>query len=480
MNRVCELPYKEDAAELFERIADRPWSVFLDSAPFGSHVGRYSMLSCEPWISLERQGTSTRIQEAGGSFRESLGDPLQLLREVLGERVAPPIPGLPFAGGAIGYLGYELGRCFAPLDKPRPPDLPLPDMAVGVYDWVVLVDHRQKRCWLVAAGRDPRTDKQWPRLRALFHEPPRPPSTHHKPAWPAAQVRADTTREDYTRIFHRVQHYIRAGDCYQVNLAVRFRLPLGEENFSVDPWLLYRGLRASYPAPHAAFFRIPSGSVLSLSPERFLQLRGGRVRTCPIKGTRPRGATPAEDQRLLRQLVASPKDRAENLMIVDLLRNDLGKTCLPGSVRVPELFTPHSYASVHHLVSTVTGTLAPDQDALELLRGCFPGGSITGAPKLRAMQIIEELESHRRNVYCGSLFYLGYAGDMDSSIAIRTLVCADHSLYYWAGGGLVADSREEAEYREILDKAAAFFSLCQDPGQGAPGQGGTSSRKRGN
>ncbi len=450
MNKIQELTYPNDAATLFTRIADRPWSIFLDSGPPDGDIGHYSLFSCNPWKTLETTGARTRVWEAGESV-ESREDPMQLLRKALGERTASPIPGIPFSGGAMGYFGYELGWRFAPKQGHRPSDLPMPDMAVGIYDWVVLSDHRRRRCWLLAAGRDPNTAEKWPELQRLFAETGGATGTVGPRA---GKIQVNTPRGRYGELFRKVQDYIRAGDCYQVNLAMRF-----QTEPAADPWKLYQELRRTHPAPHAAFFRAPGGSVLSLSPERFLQLRGGRVRTCPIKGTRPRGETPEEDRKLLRQLVSSRKDRAENLMIVDLLRNDLGKTCLPGSVRVPELFTPRSYSSVHHLVSTVIGTLAPDRDGLDLLRECFPGGSITGAPKLRAMQIIEELEASRRGVYCGALAYLGYTGDMDSSIAIRTMVQTDKALYYWAGGGIVADSREDDEYQEVLDKAKAFFSM---------------------
>lgn len=267
------------------------------------------------------------------------------------------------------------------------------------------------------------------------------------------------TPEAYQRAFNRIQRYIEDGDCYQVNLAVRFTHPCG-----TDPWVLYARLRDLNPAPHAAFMRLPGGAaVLCCSPERFLHVRNGHVQTCPIKGTRPRAADPAEDAALAQELQQSVKDRAENLMIVDLLRNDLGKTCNPGSIAVPALCELQSFATVHHLVSRVTGKLAPGCSTLDLLRGCFPGGSITGAPKLRAMQIIEELETCRRNVYCGSFIRLGYDGNLDSNIAIRTLVQEADRLYLWSGGGLVADSSPEAEYREILDKAAVFFRLFAPP-----------------
>ncbi len=269
-------------------------------------------------------------------------------------------------------------------------------------------------------------------------------------------VRCNLSRDDYGAAFRRVRRYIRAGDCYQVNLARRFHAPARG-----DAWWAYRALRRTNPAPFSAFVTTPHGQVLSASPERFLQLRDGRVETRPIKGTRPRGDTPEQDAWLAADLAASPKDRAENLMIVDLLRNDLGRVCALGSVGVPCLFQVESYPTVHHLVSTVTGHLAPGADACGLLRACFPGGSVTGAPKIRAMEIIEELEPHRRGVYCGAIGYLGFDGGMDTNIAIRTLVYNRGEIRCWAGGGIVYDSREQAEYDETLHKAAPLLRLLE-------------------
>jgi para-aminobenzoate synthetase component 1 len=255
----------------------------------------------------------------------------------------------------------------------------------------------------------------------------------------------------------RIQRYLHAGDCYQVNLAQRFAAPA-----QGDPWHAYRRLRRANPAPFGAYLAFDDCCILCGSPERFLQIRNDRVETKPIKGTRPRGRDPDEDRTLAEALRLSPKDRAENLMIVDLLRNDLGKVCAIGSVHVPRLFEIERYAHVHHLVSTVRGRLAAGRSALDLLRACFPGGSVTGAPKLRAMQIIEELEPHRRGVYCGSIGYIGVDGAMDTNIVIRTLVHSAGVARLWAGGGIVVDSDPEAEYRETLDKAAPLLALLEE------------------
>ena len=258
-------------------------------------------------------------------------------------------------------------------------------------------------------------------------------------------------RADYLDAVARVREYIYAGDIFQANLSQRFEAPLAQ-----PPWAFYRTLRRVNPAPFGAFFDVPGAPILSTSPERFLRVSGGgRVETRPIKGTRARGVGPEHDAALGQALTESVKDRAENLMIVDLMRNDLSRVCAPGSVRASELFALERYATVHHLVSTVVGDLAPGFDAFDLLRAAFPGGSITGAPKLRAMEIIAELEPSRRGVYCGSLGYWSTTGEMDTSIAIRTAVVRDGRIYFSAGGGIVADSDPEQEYRETLDKIRA-------------------------
>jgi len=260
----------------------------------------------------------------------------------------------------------------------------------------------------------------------------------------------------YASAFARVQAYIQAGDCYQVNLAQRF-----SADAEGDGWTAYTVLRDISPAPFSSYFNTPEAQVLSASPERFLRVQDGLVETKPIKGTRPRSRDDAEDRANAEALLSSDKDRAENLMIVDLLRNDIGKNCAIGSVRAERLFALESFANVHHMVSTVTGTLAPGHGAIDLLRGCFPGGSITGAPKLRAMEIIEELEPNRRGVYCGAIGYIGFNGNMDTSIAIRTAIYSKGKIRFWAGGGLVADSEMDKEYRETLDKASSMIQLME-------------------
>ena len=448
--RLTRLPYRADSADLFERIADQPWAVFLDSGrPHAAAGGRFDLLAARPYQTLVTCGNTTEICQAGQVSHSDV-DPFILLRQHLAVDAGLAHPALPFTGGAIGYFGYDLARRIETLPDQPATGTPVPDMAVGFYDWAVLVDHLEQACWLVGAGRDAATATQWDALIAQFGATSADAAVRQP--FQVGAVNCGTTRDEYFRAFARIQHYIHAGDCYQVNLAQRFTAQAAG-----DAWLGYQALRRINPAPHAAYLNLPQVRVLSSSPERFLEVRSGRVSTRPIKGTRPRAPAPPADAALARELLDSAKDRAENLMIVDLLRNDLGKVCLPGSVETPGLFEIESFASVHHLVSTVTGRLAPHSDAVGVLRAAFPGGSITGAPKLRAMQIIAELETARRGVYCGTIGWLGFNGDMDSSIAIRTAVISAEEISFWAGGGIVADSDAAAEYQECFDKAAALL-----------------------
>ncbi len=450
MTRVIPLPYCADSARRFDCVADEPWAVLLDSGMHDSGQSRYDLIAARPWATLVTRGSMTEIHTREG-VRRSPDDPFRLLREMLRPDTGAELPA-PFAGGAIGYFGYDLGRRLERLPVIALDDEQLPELAVGLYDWAVVNDHLERRAWLIGAERDPPTTHAWDALVERFTRPA--PERTRAPFRAISSIRSNLTRSRYLAAFERVKRYIEAGDCYQVNLAQRF-----EARVSGDPWSGYRALRAANPAPYAAYLNLPFAQILSASPERFLQVRGARVETRPIKGTRARTADPERDAERARELRESPKDRAENVMIVDLLRNDLAKSCRPGSVRVPRLFEVESFPAVHHLVSTVTGELSRGRDALDVLRGCFPGGSITGAPKVRAMQIIEELEPNRRGVYCGSIGYVGYDGAMDCNIAIRTLVHRAGQVRFWAGGGLVADSVAAEEYQETLDKAAPFLEL---------------------
>jgi para-aminobenzoate synthetase component 1 len=333
-------------------------------------------------------------------------------------------------------------------------------MQIGIYDWVILVDHRNKTACLISHGFDAKTRANWGTLCALLEAPLLPHDAEPQMFKLNSAVQSNMDAATYAAAFNKIQYYIQEGDCYQVNLAQRF-----SAKASGDSWQAYQKLREISPAPFMAYMNFGAMQVLSGSPERFLQVQHGSVETRPIKGTRPRADDPVLDAQYAQDLQTSLKDRAENLMIVDLLRNDIGKNCETGSVRADKLFQLQSFANVHHLVSIVTGRLQAGKTALDLLRGCFPGGSITGAPKLRAMQIIEELEPHRRGVYCGAIGYIGFDGNMDTNIAIRTAVYLSHNncgeISFYAGGGIVADSDLEKEYKETLDKASSMLKVMQ-------------------
>ena len=445
-----ELPYFKESADLFESIADRPWAVMLDSGPETNRRDRYDILSADPFITLVTHGDKTEISSSQNSF-SSTADPFSLLRDKLGSTDRED-PELPFIGGAIGYFGYDLGRRIENLPIIAKDDEALPEMAIGIYDWALVVDHESCRSWLVSAGRDPETKNQWPELINLFSKISKPTSRIEFRV--TQQVKSNLTYETYASAFQRIHNYIDNGDCYQVNFAQRFHIPC-----KGDSWLAYRQLRTINPAPFSAYLNLSFVQVLSASPERFLGVNNGRVVTQPIKGTRPRSAEPGADWMLGQSLLNSAKDRAENVMIVDLLRNDLSKNCALHSVKVPELYALESFATVHHLVTTVTGRLETGRDTLDLLRDCFPGGSITGAPKIRAMEIIEELEPQRRGIYCGSIAYIGFDGRMDSNIVIRTMTHTAGQMRFWAGGGITTGSTLDGEYQESFDKAAAMLEL---------------------
>lgn len=440
---VHPLPYQANPAQYFAAIRHAPGAVLLDSGRPTAERGRYDLLSAWP------QATLTVAPDESGS------DFLQRLRKnltQLGEANFPAGYELPFAGGLIGYLSYDFGRHLEQMPQLAADDLHLPDARLGLYAWALVSDHLVQTSQLVFHPALPESERQ--RLIDVFNKPVAASKASFKLRGPMAP---DLSAEAYRDAIARIHDYIQAGDCYQVNFAQRFRAPcLG------DPWAAYCALREACPTPFSGFQSLPDhGAVLSLSPERFVKISRRQVETRPIKGTRPRGLTPEEDAANAAELLASPKDRAENLMIVDLLRNDLGRSCRTGSVKVPELFSLESYPNVHHLVSSVTAELASDKDALDLIAGSFPGGSITGAPKIRAMQIIDELEPTRRGLYCGSLVYLDVRGEMDSSIAIRSLLVKDDQVCCWGGGGIVADSQWEAEYQESMTKVRVLLQTLE-------------------
>ena len=421
------------------RFSGLPYLLFLDSSAQGA-LSRYSFLAADP-VAV------ARTPEAA--------------RDMLRAHHHRPLAGLPpFQGGIAGYVGYDWGAELEHVVRP-PADRLTPhmaDVALALYDWVIAWDHLEEKAWLIAIGSDERATARtaWVRDRLLAPSP----TIRDHPAPAPEPPHSNVPRAEFEAGVSRIREYIAAGDVYQVNLSQRFHAP-----FVGSALALYRRLRARNPAPFGAYLEFAGAQVASISPERFLRLdattRAAEAR--PIKGTRPRGTTPGKDAALARELLESEKDRAENVMIVDLLRNDLGKVCRPGSVRVPKLFALESHPTVHHLVSTVTGELADCADAFDLLRAAFPGGSVTGAPKIRAMQIIAELERAPRGLYCGAIGYISATGAMDFNIPIRTIVLRDGSATFHAGAGIVWDSEPAAEYEETLAKARTMIDALTSP-----------------
>lgn len=456
---VRQLPEAVEPHAVAPAFAHLPGLALLESSQQGA-LGRYSYLTADPFLRIESVGERISIEHFHQPHRSTArrGQPFAVLRELLAEHAVTPAPdGPPFQGGAVGAFAYDLGRQLEDLPSYARCDVGTPEMSLGFYDWVLAHDYHAGTSWLVTTGLPGSTEaaaltRQAEVLDILAAWQSRNGSEENASGdfCLTTPLTSNATREQYVAMVRRAQEYIAAGDIYQVNLSQRFAAPwLG------SPWTLYERLRQESPVPFGAFLDMGDHWVVSASPERFLRVRDGAVETRPIKGTRPRGLTLTEDAALAEELRTSEKDRAENLMIVDLLRNDLGKVCRPGSIHVPALWQIEGYSNVWQLVSAVKGELRSDCDAVAALEAAFPGGSVTGCPKIRAMEIIEELEPVRRGIYCGAIGYLGFDGGMDTSIVIRTIVLNRDRLYLQVGGAVVADSDPQAEYEETLVKAQA-------------------------
>ena len=444
-----EIPYYADSCELFERIRDLPRAVFLDSSFPHAASGRYDLLAANP--------SATNLPQlaagAGEVACRSWFDELARFHQAHYHGIQPVSPDIPFCGGILGYLGYGLGESLHDINLGHAPsDSDSARAQLCAYDWGIVQDHLLQRSVLVCLPQVSTAERAdlLSRLRSAA-------TREESKLVITAPFSSNVTAGQYREAFERVQAYIHAGDCYQVNLSQCY-----SSGYLGDPWAAYRTLRRVAAAPFSAYLTLPDSQVLTcLSPERFLSLHGQRVETSPIKGTRPRYADRELDELARRELGTSAKDRAENLMIVDLLRNDLGRSCVTGSIHVDRLFELQSYPTVHHLVSTIGGDLQPDRGPWELLRDSFPGGSITGAPKRRAMEIIAELEPHSREAYCGSVLYISADGRMDSNIAIRSLLWSGKNVQCWGGGGIVADSAWQQEYQESWDKVGKLLGALE-------------------
>lgn len=462
---IEELTNHLDAPDCYAAVKGRPWSFFLDSSMNSDNPGRYSFISCDPFLVLSSRGDDIQLI-SNGIGRTICGNPFDVLQGLLRQyAIDHAFASVPFIGGAVGYFGYDLCHFIERLPATAVDDLRLPDCCVAFYDSAIAFDHVAKRAYVVATGnpeveavcREKGARKRVAELKELVNRSDGlvRSGTHSgcsRITAAAPGLRSNFTRDEYARVVAKAIEYIAAGDIFQVNLSQRF-----DADLSIDPYELYLRLRGINPAPFASYLNFGDVIVASASPERFLRVTGDCVETRPMKGTRPRGKSIAEDESLAAELMASAKDRAENIMIVDLERNDLGKVCEYGSVRVDELCKLEKYATVFQLTSTVGGRLRGGADRIDLLKACFPGGSITGAPKVRAMEIIDELEPTRRGLYTGAIGYMGFDGGMDLNMVIRTFVIKGNKVYFHVGGGIVADSNPQAEYQETMDKARALI-----------------------
>ena len=452
------LPYV-DSADLFDKVADEHWAVFLESGVIDdtstvSQHANYDVMAIRPQSTLVFDN-GINFYQKGDVHRKLYGDPIALLQTIIPEMDDSDANKFAYVPGALGYFSYDLARQYETISTLALNDENLPEMAMGIYHVIVLVDHKLKKTFILHLGgsEDAVAIRNfWHEL--ILHTIEYSTVFEEKGMFEHSLVKEKTdeslTQKNYEYCFNQIRKHTINGDCYQVNMSKRFSAKV-----SGDAWATYQNLRQLSPAPYASFIHLPFAKVLSNSPESFIECIAGKVVTSPIKGTRGRDLTDEDnDREIAEELFFSAKDRAENLMIVDLMRNDLSRCCEHGSVRVPTLFSVHSFANVHHLISTVKGRLKQGLHSLDLLRTCFPGGSITGAPKIKAMQIIEELEPYRRGLYCGSIGYVGANGDLQTNIAIRTIVVKDGVARYSAGGGLVVDSVLEEEYQEIIDKAS--------------------------
>ena len=450
-------------ASAFVKIARGPYSFLLESTRGTESTGRYSFVGTDPFLVLRAKGTRIETLEHG-IHRVFEGDPLEVLQRYLRDLAIPsPADIPPFYGGAVGLFSYDLARRIEVLPSLALDDLNCPDLAVMFVDTLIAFDHQEKRAVLVftpAGDRIATTDRttlmkeglaKIDRLEKDLWRPSAGAAHREGPAHFARPV-SNMTKEHYVSMVRRCKDYIAAGDIYQANLSQRFSVP-----FHGDPWMLYRILSEINPSPFAAFLQLDDLCLISASPERLIRLNKGLLETRPIAGTRPRGDSPEEDSGMICELLSNEKECAEHLMLVDLERNDLGKVCRYGSVHVDEFMVTERYSHVIHIVSNIRGDILPEKTALDAFRAVFPGGTVTGVPKIRCLQIIEELEPVTRGPYTGSLGYVSFGGEMDMNIIIRTFVIKNGRAHIQVGGGIVADSNPDREYEETLFKAEALL-----------------------
>lgn len=475
--RLRQVPTACMPESLVESLRDESGVVLLRTSSFDPPAARYSFVTARPFLTFRSLGARCElVQPATRNLQVQFGDPWHLLDSLMSRYELLEELDLPFPlGGCFGYWGYDLKNFVEPkLSRRALNDLELPDCHVGFYDSLVVFDHHLAKTWIVSTGLSAdgsRTEKRgleqmefWEKAlstQSTYGEEPNVTQPHRSfgakagSCTPPATI-SNLTRRDFLAAIARAQSYIRSGDIYQVNLSHRLTA-----EYKLSGWDLFQHLKAVSPAPFSAFVDCGDFQIASSSPEQFLRMSGGHIVTRPIKGTRPRDTDATRDAQLAYELQTSAKELAELVMITDLLRNDLGKVCEYGSVQTPDLARLEKFAHVQHLVSTVEGRLRKDVTHFAAFASCFPGGSITGAPKFRAMEIIDELESLSRGPYCGCLGYLGFNRESQLSITIRTAICKDGLAHFNVGAGIVADSNPEAEYEETIAKAAGFLAALK-------------------
>lgn len=453
---VRQIETKLNGFQLYTIFKDRKNSFFLDSGMDNEKLGQFSFIGCDPIVLVKSKDDDITVTDENGT-RTFKGDPFEELSKIMDRYKLEYYSELPFIGGAVGYFGYDLCHHIEKLPRKAVDDVKIPDMYFGIYDGVIAIDHRgdgPDKVYVAALGVKGDELKVVEELCSEI-ESAEKEGVHIELKYKNRSLDFKSnfkSKEDYKDSIQKVRDYIKSGDIYQVNLTQRFECELEE-----DPYELYAKLREINPAPFASFLDLEDANIVCSSPERFIKVRDGVIETRPIKGTINRGSTPEEDEKNRNQLINSEKDKAELLMIVDLERNDLGKISKTGTVKVTELFHLEEYATVYHLVSTIVGEVEDSYDAIDCVKATFPGGSITGAPKIRSMEVIDELEPTQRNIYTGSIGYIGFNGDMDLNIVIRTIVCKDKKAYFQVGGGITWDSDPELEYQETLHKGRALM-----------------------
>jgi len=449
--KITDFKSHLNSLELFEAIKDKgEYPFFLDSGMDKDKLGRYSFIGVDPFLVIKSTGNKIIIEEHGEK-KEIIGNPLGVVQEKL-DLYKVKKSKLPFTGGGVGYFSYEFAHQFEKLPNSVKKDVDIPEMVMCFYDGIIIIDHKEEKKYISTIGIKENIEEIRKKLENSIRDREKLKMIDKLVVIKKdREITSNMDKEYYLEAIKKLKDYIYSGDIYQVNFTQRFSCEFLEESFD-----LYKNLRKHNPAPFATYFDFKEGKIISSSPERFIKLENKIIETRPMKGTRPRGRTIEEDEELKKELVNSEKDRAELLMIVDLMRNDISKIAKTGSVEVTELFHLEEYATVLQMVATVKGKLKEGLGVTDVIKNTFPGGSITGAPKIRAMEIIDELEKTTRNIYTGSIGYLGFDGNMDLNIAIRTIVLKDKKAYFQVGGGIVWDSDPLEEYEESLVKGRAL------------------------